>query len=421
MNRIFSNGPSGDFVINPFSSLASNSSTLCVASPYVTETGDLLASARSGVAVKLLVGLNASTDPRALSQVHGLPNLAIRYLTRRFHAKMYIADTVALVGSSNLTDGGLRSNREATVRLDHLHDADALEELRALFLELWNSGDVLTTEKLSKFEKTYALVKHPGANADAIIEGAVGKAEPVNISVASRKNTSERLFLEGLRRQVYEEYRPAFNEVTALLEQNKLRRSELEDVGIANETNRYLNWVRLTYVVGDEAWQNASIRPQQERREIILRLGNEWANTDETKIPKDYIDWLHRVREVFGTAESIDGASKEELTEALLSVHAVNEQLRFVKGGRANLPHAFWHANHEDISKVKRTFAYLLHGPHDFIRRLHDVLYGAEKIAYFGKFCSLELYGTIKPEDCPPINGRMAKALRFLGFDVLAN
>jgi hypothetical protein len=33
-------------------------------------------------------------------------------------------------------------------------------------------------------------------------------------------------------------------------------------------------------------------------------------------------------------------------------------------------------------------------------------------------FCALELYGTIKPQDCPPMNGRMAKALRYLGFDV---
>jgi hypothetical protein len=42
------------------------------------------------------------------------------------------------------------------------------------------------------------------------------------------------------------------------------------------------------------------------------------------------------------------------------------------------------------------------------------------KLGLFGFFCALELYGTVKPDDCPPMNGRMAKALRYLGFDVKA-
>lgn len=40
------------------------------------------------------------------------------------------------------------------------------------------------------------------------------------------------------------------------------------------------------------------------------------------------------------------------------------------------------------------------------------------KLGMFGYFRALELYGTLKPEDCPPINGRIAKAMRYLGYDV---
>ncbi len=43
---------------------------------------------------------------------------------------------------------------------------------------------------------------------------------------------------------------------------------------------------------------------------------------------------------------------------------------------------------------------------------------GQRHCGAFGRFCALELYGTIKPAECPPMNGRMAKALRYLGFDV---
>jgi hypothetical protein len=419
MNRIFSNGPSKDFVFNPFTQLMHKATRIYVAAPYVTETKELLSAAIDGTSVALLVGLNAATSPQALSDVYGIPNLAIRYLTHRFHAKIYISDTAALVGSSNLTDGGLRSNREATIYLDRPDDLDDIEELRLLFHELWDSAQVLTAEKLKRFTEAHQRTRHSGPDADALIEAAVGRAEPLNINVESKKKSPERIFLEGLRREIEEQYRPAFNEVTKVLEENHFRRPELEDVGTANETNRFLNWVRLTHAP-EETWGTAPLRPQQEeRRAEIFRLGSEWTKTDRNRIPKDYIELLHTVRNTFGTKEGIESAAKEQLTEGLTAVHAFAEQLRFVKGGLPNLPNVFWSANSQDVVKVKRTLTYLLHGGGEFVERLHDVLYDpARKLAYFGRFCALELYGTVKPKDYPPINGRMAKALRYLGFDV---
>ncbi|BDV36595.1 hypothetical protein [Methylocystis iwaonis] len=122
---------------------------------------------------------------------------------------------------------------------------------------------------------------------------------------------------------------------------------------------------------------------------------------------------------MFGEQESIEAASKDQLTTGLTSLHAFSEQQRFVKGGAANLPNAFWSANNQDVEKVRTTLKYLIHGAGDFIERLHDVLYNpCMKLGYFGRFCALELYGTIKPEECLPMNGRMAKALRYLGCDV---
>lgn len=419
MRQLFSNGPSKDFVANQFTKLLHGSKRAYMAAPYVTMTEAVLAAAKSGTSVSLLTGLNEATSPQALSAIHGHPNVAIRYLTRRFHAKIYIFDGAALIGSSNLTDGGLLSNREATIRFDQEDDLDRIEELQALFLELWDSAQVLTTEKLKAFAVAHATVRRSGPDPDTLIENAVGKAEPVNIDVASATKTPERIFLEELRRQVYEQYRPAFNEVTALLQERHFRRPELEEAGAANETNRFLNWVRLTYAPGEETWEAAPLRSQAARRMEILRLGAEWTTTQETRIPHDFIDWLHVVRSVFGTAEAIEAASKEQLTQGLLSIHAFLEQLRFVRGGLAALPGAFWAANNQDVSKVKRTLVYLVHGPGDFIQRLHDVLYAPSmKLSYVGRFCALELYGTIKPEECPPINGRMAKALRYLGFEV---
>lgn len=419
MTRIFSNGPHNDYVINPFRSLIAGSARLHLAAPYFTYADPILAAAESGKTVQLLIGLNSATSPDALKRVHEVPNLAVRYLTNRFHAKIFIFDHAALLGSSNLTDGGLLANREAVICLDQPEDQDTIEDIRALFLELWEAGQVLTREKLDKFASVHRETRRQGRDPDREIEEAVGKAEPPNINVASHEKSRERIFLEGLRQVVYEQYRPAFNEVTAILEERGFRRPELADLGVANETNRFLNWLRLTYIIGDEAWQTAPLRNAEERRTEIIRFGAEWRQTDNNKVPEDYAAWIGNVRRIFGTREALQEATKDDITRGLMSLHAFIEQLRFVKGGEENLPPEFWKRNKDETAHVKDTLTHLLHGPGDFIQRLHDVLYEPSmKLALFGRFCALELYGTVNPEVCPPMNGRMAKALRYLGFDV---
>lgn len=112
-------------------------------------------------------------------------------------------------------------------------------------------------------------------------------------------------------------------------------------------------------------------------------------------------------------------ANKEAVTEGLMSLHAFYDQFRFVKGGTQNLPTRFWEENRDDVAHVKAALAHLLYGDGEFVQRLHDLLYDASfRLQRFRRFCALELYGTIKPEEYPPINGRMAKALRYLGYDV---
>ena len=416
--KIFSNGPAGDFVINPYERLMDEADHICLAAPYYTESKQIVRGAAAGKRFQVLVGLNSATHPQALESICGIANVAVRYLTHRFHAKIFIFDTTAMLGSANLTDGGLVSNREAVICLDQPGDSDAIEEIRALFLELWDSGNVLTDEVLAKFKKAWLESKRQRTDPDSDIENAIGRVQPRNIDVGSRTKSRERIFLQDLRRQVYEQYRPAFSEVTDVLEQYGFRRPELQDAGRANETNRFLNWVRLTYAVGDDAWQSAPIRKEAERRAMVRQLGEEWATTSSSRVPEDYIEWLHSVRRVFGSHESIRAASPDELMQGLLSLHAFAEQQRFVKGGRSAIPAAFWAAN-RDVERVKRTLEYLIHGSGDFVQRLHDVLYAPDmKLGMFGYFCALELYGTLKPEDCPPINGRMAKALCYLGYDV---
>ncbi len=273
MSRIFSNGPAKDFVINPFQKFICSASRLYLASPYFTYAQPIVEAAQSEKTVQLLIGLNSATSPQAVAAVHGIPNLSVRYLTRRFHAKIFVFDDVALVGSANLTSGGLMENREAVICFDREEDIETIDGIKSLFAEMWESAQVLTSEKVSAFKSACAAISLEGPNPETLIENAVGRAEPINIHLSSRNQSRERLFLNELERQVYEEYRPAFNEVTCTLTKHGLRRQELTEFGPANETNRFLNWVRLTYAVGDEAWRFAPVRSADDRKSEILRLG----------------------------------------------------------------------------------------------------------------------------------------------------
>ena len=121
----------------------------------------------------------------------------------------------------------------------------------------------------------------------------------------------------------------------------------------------------------------------------------------------------------FGSPEAIDAASKEVIVEGLMSLHAFYAQSRFIGGGAANLPDEFWRKNNGDVERVKSTLSNLLYGAGDFVERLHDTLYDPSwRLGRFHYFSALELYGTVRPEECPPMNGRIAKALKFLGFRV---
>jgi hypothetical protein len=150
-----------------------------------------LEASRLGKPVQLLIGLNAATLPDAVVKVVGAPGVAVRYLTRRFHAKIYVFDTAAaLLGSANLTDAGLKANREAVICLDQDEDRASVEEIRALFAELWEAAAVVTPDKAREFADAWRKARSP-SDTDAQIEQAFGKSEPpTSMSTAPRSAAS---------------------------------------------------------------------------------------------------------------------------------------------------------------------------------------------------------------------------------------
>ena len=421
MKRLYSNGGTRDFVVGPLESYIRQSSTVRIAAPYFTRIDELKLAANGQRSIQLLIGLNSVTTPSALQQAMALPNLQIRFLTRNFHAKIYLFDNAAMVGSSNLTGGGLMANREATLCIDGVYDSDTLDEVRILFSDLWEDGKSFDKPQLDDFRRIHDSLKKTGPSPDDLIEDAVGIAEPRNINVKSGVRTKEQMFIDSLKKEVVEQYRPYFTRIGEVLTEGGHLRPEFIELGISHQTNRFLNWVRQTFAPGDD-WKESEILSPTERDANVTRLGPQWVETTRHMVPDVYFPWLATVQETFGSIVAIERAEKDDITRGLLCLHAFNEQQRFVAGGLKNLSKEFWQLNNNDMNKVKQTLGHLLHGKGDFVVRLHDVLYDRNyKLQLFAKFCALELLGTVKPEISPPMTGRMAKAMRYLGFDVRAN
>ncbi len=107
--------------------------------------------AARGGRVEVLAGVDYQlTDLSALERFERPPSEARIYLDPDpggraiFHPKVYLAESAdsatAIVGSSNLTAGGLSTNVEANILVRDVPDAPIIRAVRAFHSRLWNSG-----------------------------------------------------------------------------------------------------------------------------------------------------------------------------------------------------------------------------------------------------------------------------------------
>ena len=129
------------------------SSTFHVAMALASATGleqllpDLQAALKRGSTGEFLFGTDLPTHPEAIAALQDLVGQHLTSFTvkrfaspaaRAFHAKLWVfGDTAAIVGSSNLTGGGLAANYEANVLIE---DRQAISDLAAQFEAMFHGA-----------------------------------------------------------------------------------------------------------------------------------------------------------------------------------------------------------------------------------------------------------------------------------------
>jgi hypothetical protein len=361
------------------------------------------------------------TTPEALREAHRDELVKVRYFTgQRFHAKLYIADDAALVGSANLTQSGLKSNREISVVVPR-DEKSCFGDLQESFAGLWESADVLTDSILETFTAAFNSPGKPKIeeSIDDHLTKDIPDCDPANVDAGSRIVSKERLFLQNFRRRYDEIMVPAIREIEGVFESLGIRHPTFVNATLDIEISRFLGWLRLTHAPKD-MWESTELLSKESRATRIEHYIRLWVETTDVAAGDMYayeteIQNIARLREVFGSEAGITDADGEDLVEALTGCHAFLEQLRFTKGGEEPLKVEFLADNTAD--RIKSTLTYLLHGPGDQIQRAYDVIHLPEhKLRKFAESCVMELVGWIDSKR-PPINSRTIKALRYLGFN----
>lgn len=254
----------------------------------------------------------------------------------------------------------------------------------------------------------------------AHLEKFVSKAWPPSAKVGSGIVSKQRAFLQGLRRKYDEGLIPAFREVSEVFADLGRRRPEFANGDPEIELGRFLGWLRIAQAPG-ESWAQTSLADQAERRRRIIHYLQDWIVVEDTTAG-DMFDGnrevanIERLRTALASPQSIEQIEYDDLFEALVSVHAFYDRLRFVLGGLSGLRVDF--AARNTLGQIKETLTYLLHGSGAALERAYDCIYDEKRrLGGFGEACVMELLGWMD-EARPPINGRTVKALRFLGFDV---
>lgn len=417
----YGNTASSGYTINWFSHCTAVACDAYLASPFFTTEEPIELLTQRGCTVHLLVRLCSITTPTVLRKVLRNPLVRVRYYTDRgFHAKLYIVGNVALVGSANLTDSGLKTNREVSVVL-RKDENSGFGDLVSLYNMFWSSAETLTPDILTQYEQAFCLIGSPKEEAEfqAKLETLVPAARVPSAKVGSEKVSKERAFLQKYHRKYDEQLIPAFREVEAIFEEFGQRRPEFEGDDPLIEIGRFLGWSRLVQAPGD-TWKETSLANPTERRRRVLSSLHAWGTSTDTKAGDMYdadkeTSRIRRLREAMASPDTIAALSYDELFEALIGVHAFNDRLRHVAGGASGLKAQF---GENSLPRIKATLIHLLHGPGVALNRAYDCIQNEQwKLSGFGEACVMELLGWLDPNR-PPINGRTVKALRFFGFDV---
>ena len=421
--NFYTNPPDTVATLGFFKSRIGGSKEARLACPFFMDyqpVGELI---NKGYKVFLLVKLGPFTSPDALQKALD-DRVSVRCYREKegdkFHAKFYIIGDKVLMGSANLTRAGLTSNHEASVVFERGKD-ERFERLCDFFKRIFHSAsDELTQKDLDDFKRDYLIMKKAREKAQKV-ENKYKKRRS-NSNNRGKLTKNELDFLVWYREKLI----PAYEEVEEVYKNSgnyhpdfkgKVSREELKA-----ELFAFFGWLARN----DAKDQGKQLNPKdKDQREKNINGSKEcWMKTRDKDIEDDrWLDASGRILErrdvikrEFANVNKINNLSDSDFYEVLCNCHAFSTRQGISTGEKGRKE--FFKENSR--KKIKKTISYLLHGDDaDAAARVYQCVdkNNKLKLKYLGDYSAMELIGWVDPS-VPPVNSRVIRSLRFLGFDL---
>ncbi|ANW95912.1 restriction endonuclease subunit R [Wenyingzhuangia fucanilytica] len=121
----------------------------------------LVALEKRNIKGKILVSQYLNfTQPEALKRLLKFKNIELRIATKEnSHSKGYLFKTAdyynLIIGSSNLTDSALTTNKEWNLKVSALYDSEIVDKVVGEFEDDFNKGIVVTSEFIEEYKEVY--------------------------------------------------------------------------------------------------------------------------------------------------------------------------------------------------------------------------------------------------------------------------
>lgn len=125
---------------------------------------------------QLVIGTDyLGTDPSVLRKLKDIKTVRVMFKGQAtFHPKIYCfvkgEEFSAIVGSSNLTNGGLSSNEEASVLIEGTTEDDFFKEISNKISSWWKMGVQIEDDWLSRYEKMWSKNKENRAKTKKLVD-----------------------------------------------------------------------------------------------------------------------------------------------------------------------------------------------------------------------------------------------------------
>lgn len=373
--------------------LAKNSTTITVAVAYFSDKNMVFEWIKDGISVDLIVALTPPTNYYLLKKLMPKKNISIRYLGKEFHSKIYSfmkqgRHLSGIVGSSNFTGGGLKSNIETNIEIV---DRDTLRHLRDHIMSIKQKSSILEPDILANYKEPY----------DNYIKSNPRPPKGKN------PTTYRRLTRVGAQAKGYLAFWKAADDVCDLVKSISI--AEYPSIPIYITADHFWHWV---VKVWDRREEKRIQNSESYRLKTIPVLFQKYCKWDKggSRHTVEMFRWSKRTSNLL-SRKRIGKLSKDEALEIFSNLHSTGRPIQ-----QFGADESFSRSNR--ITRIRKAFDYLLYSGDEVTVRIHRLLKRDSEysLKFLGASGVQELLGLVNPARYPLRNQKANEAIELLGY-----